>query len=231
MRTNLATFKPWQVFLNYPFDKEFTGLANAMSFAVVASGLIPVCAYDFFSQKSRLEKLVEAILNCRFSAHDLSRSHGEGPQNFVRMNMPLEMGMALFHALHAQKDEHLCIFFVNDRNYHIYASDLSGIEPIIHEGKEERLLCDMVDWLRGASASSLLSPPKATIKVADKYKEFKKRIADVRGSSEGGLPSHDESRELMYQICAEAGWWKWRENILAVSEFPIVPIASKQEGV
>ncbi len=227
MRMNLATFKPYQVFLNFPFDKDFIRLANAMSFAVVASGLIPVCAYDFFTQKSRLDKLVDAILNCRYSAHDLSRSRGEGPQNFVRMNMPLEMGMALFHALHLQKEEHLCIFFVHDHNYHVYASDLSGLDPIIHEGNEKRLLCDMYDWLRGVSPSNLLSPPKATIEVADKFDEFNKRIEEIRGSGDGGLPSHEETREVMYQLCDELGWWKWRQNILSINEFPKVPLAKK----
>src|SRR5262245_60384773 len=100
MRRNLAAYSASQVFLNYPFDSALAELANAMSFAVVAGGLLPVCAYDLtVPDKPRLEMLVDAIRSCHYSAHDLSRSKGEGPQNFARLNMPVEMGMALFHAL------------------------------------------------------------------------------------------------------------------------------------
>ena len=42
MRRNLAAYSNFQVFLNYPFDDGFAELADAMSFAVVASGLLPV---------------------------------------------------------------------------------------------------------------------------------------------------------------------------------------------
>ena len=44
-RRNLEPFSEFQVFLNYPFDSAFS-FANAFSFAVVASGLIPVSAHD-----------------------------------------------------------------------------------------------------------------------------------------------------------------------------------------
>ena len=80
MRRNLAAYTRCQVFLNYPFDNDFIELGNAMSFAVVAGGLLPVCAFDLsVPDKPRLEILVEAIQSCHFSAHDLSRSRGEGP--------------------------------------------------------------------------------------------------------------------------------------------------------
>ena len=46
MRRNLAAYSTFQVFLNYPFDDAFLRLADALSFAVVAGGLLPVCAYD-----------------------------------------------------------------------------------------------------------------------------------------------------------------------------------------
>jgi hypothetical protein len=113
MRRNLDAYTNFQVFLNYPFDEGFIPLAAAMSFAVVAGGLLPVCAYDLTTaDRPRLEMLVEAIRCCHYSAHDFSRFEGEGPRNFSRMNMPIEMGMALFHALQTQRREHRCIVIV-----------------------------------------------------------------------------------------------------------------------
>lgn len=104
MRRNIAAYSASQVFLNYPFDQEFAGMANAMSFAVVASGLLPVSGFDLTApDRPRLDMLVEAIRHCRYSAHDFSRFTGEGPHNFARMNMPIEMGMAVFHALNTQR--------------------------------------------------------------------------------------------------------------------------------
>lgn len=94
-----------------------------MNFAVVAGGLLPVSAFDLTTpDRPRLEMLVEAIHCCHYSAHDFSRSKGGGPDNFARMNMPIEMGM-------------------------------------------------------------------------------------------------------MYAVCAECGWWDWRENRMGKDEFPILPLA------
>jgi hypothetical protein len=131
MPRNLSGYANLQVFLNFPFDRGFAALADAMSFAVVASGLLPVCALDLTTPDTpRLEMLVEAIQHCHYSVHDFSRSEGEGPRNFARMNMPIEMGMALFHALHTQRREHRCLFFVpTQHDYKVFASDLSGLDP------------------------------------------------------------------------------------------------------
>ena len=226
MRRDLAAYSICQVFLNYPFDEAFRDLGNAMSFAVIAGGLVPVCAYDLTTpDRPRLEMLVDAIRNCQYSAHDLSRSRGEGPQNLARMNMPVEMGMALFHALHTQRREHRCLFFVStSHDYRSFASDLAGLDPKVHNGDGLRLLTDMYEWLRGVVPSALFNA-LPTVDVIDKFATFKKTLAMVRGSGEGGRPSHEETREIMYQVCGEAGWWDWRGNRRGKEDFPIVPVA------
>src|SRR5687768_9968407 len=102
----LASFKHHQVFLNYPFDPDFASVAEALNFAVVAAGLMPVCALDHSApDRLRLDMLIEAISSCHYSAHDLSRAKGKGEQNFARMNMPIEMGLALYPALTSQRSE------------------------------------------------------------------------------------------------------------------------------
>jgi len=129
VRRNLVAYGSCQVFLNYPFDTAFAPLADAMAFAVIAGGLLPVCALDFtVPDRPRLDMLVEAILNCHYSAHDFSRFTGEGLENLSRMNMPIEMGMALFYALHTQRRDHRCAFFVPTAHaYTAFASDLAGL--------------------------------------------------------------------------------------------------------
>ena len=207
MRRNLEAYKNFQVFLNYPFDDAFSSLADGMSFAVIAGGLLPVSAYDLTApDRSRLEMLVDAIGCCHYSAHDFSRSQGYGNQNFARMNMPIEMGMALFHALQTQRREHRCIFFVSTAHeYKTFASDLAGLDPRVHDNDGVRLLTDMYDWLRGIVPSALFNS-QPTIDVVEKFEVFKAEKKRLKGAN-GGQPSHEETRELMYQICTRCGWW------------------------
>ncbi len=225
MRRDLKAYLPYQVFLNHPFDVEFLPLADAMSFAVIAGGLLPICAYDLTSpDRPRLEMLVDAIQCCHYSAHDLSRSAGEGKKNLARMNMPIEMGMALFYALVSQRREHRCVFFVpSPHDYKAFASDLSGLDPKCHQNDETRLLTDMYDWLRGVVPGSLFNS-QPTVEIVGKFKEFKKRLKSIRGAGGNGKPSHEERREMMYQVCAECDWWDWRETRAGRDQFPPVPL-------
>lgn len=228
MRRNLSAYTTCQVFLNYPFDDSFRGLADAMSFGVIAGGLLPVCGYDLTApDRPRLEMLVDAIRNCHYSAHDLSRSQGEGPGNFARMNMPIEMGMALFHALAAQRRDHRCLFLVSTpHDYKSFASDVAGLDPRVHNSDESRILTDTYEWLRAVVPPPLFNS-QPTVDVIDRFQLFKQRLATIRGSGENGRASHEETREIMYRTCAEVGWWDWREHRMGKDEFPIVPLSSK----
>jgi len=226
MRLTLEAYKNFQVFLNYPFDKQFSPLSDAMSFAVVAGGLLPVSAYDLTSpDRPRLEMLVEAIRCCNYSAHDFSRSEGVGSHNFARMNMPIEMGMALFHALRTQRREHRCLFLVpTELDYKVFASNLAGLDPRVHQNDDRLILTEMYEWLRGVVPSSLFNT-QPTVDVLDKYELFKSTKTQVRGGGNGGQPSYEETREVMYQVCTACRWWDWRENRMGKDEFPSVPLS------
>lgn len=232
MRRNLVAYGSCQVFLNYPFDTAFAPLADAMAFAVIAGGLLPVCALDFtVPDRPRLDMLVEAILNCHYSAHDFSRFTGEGLENLSRMNMPIEMGMALFYALHTQRRDHRCAFFVPTAHaYTAFASDLAGLDPKIHNNDPVRLLADMYDWLRAVVPRNLFNS-QPTSDVINKFEEAKAHLGRVAGSAANGRPSHDETREVMYQISGEAGWWDWRDTRLGKEEFPQIPLALKTTSI
>ena len=63
--------------------------------------------------------------------------------------MPLEMGMAVFYALQTQYRDHACAFLVPDAHYYKrFASDLAGLDPLVYDRDEEKLLRDTFDWLR-----------------------------------------------------------------------------------
>jgi len=232
MRHNLAHYRSYQVFLNYPFDDGYQAIAEALNFAVVAGGLLPVCALDMTSpDRPRLDMLVEAISNCHYSAHDLSRSQGEGSDNFARMNMPLEMGLALYPALYSQRHEHRCAFFVASPNdYKRFVSDLAGLDPQCHNGHDLTALSMMYDWLRGVVPNQIFNDLPTAL-VVERFMEFRARLAQVKGAGPNGAPSHIESREVMYCICAEVEWWDWRATKAGRAEFPQTPLAWKENSV
>lgn len=227
MITDLSLHNFAQVFLNYPFDADFETYSHAMHFGVVAAGLIPVCAKDLTtSDRPRLPMLVEGIIKCQYSAHDFSKLRGEGADNFARMNMPLEMGMALFYALQSQHPAHRCAFFVaNSYDYKIASSDLSGLDLITYDGNELSLVANVYEWLRDVIQSPF-TKRLSTIIVKEKYNEFKKETKRVKGSGKRGHLSHDEAQELMYMICSKCKWWPWRTNY-GRQAFPKTPLTWK----
>lgn len=226
MRTNLSAFRDYQVFLNYPFDHQFKELELALHFPIIAAGLLPVCAKDLsVPDRPRLDVLVEAIRNSQYSVHEFSRSTGEGVANLARMNMPIEMGMALFHALESQRAQHRCAFFVpTAHDYKQFASDLAGLDPKCHDNNAEYLLAAVYEWLRAVVPTALFNSVP-TVEIVEKYHVFRESLIRVRGTGDNGAASHDETRELMYQLCAKWGWWDWRESKAGRNEFPSIPIA------
>ena len=229
IRSNLAAYKRYQVFLNYPFDENYAPLANALHFAVVAAGLLPVCTDGLSSpDRPRLDTIINAILNCHYSVHDFSRNRGEGDTNFARFNMPIEMGMGIFHALETQRREHRCAFFVpTPHEYQIFASDLSGLDPKCHYNDENRVVSLMYEWLRDVVPPTMFnSEPTTTVK--EKYVYFKSQLLKLNGSEENGKPAYSEVVELMYQICSECDWWDWRSTKAGKIEFPIIPLLWKK---
>lgn len=224
MRTNIATYSQYQVFLNYhsmmaPLISRFP-----MHFAVIAAGLLPLCAHDLTApDRPRLEMLVQAITSCRYSAHDFSRFKGEGERNFARFNMPVEMGMALFYALFSHRVEHRCAFFVSSpHDYRAFVSDLAGLDPLNYRDSNE-LMVRTYEWLRDAVHAAFI--PKATAEIQDIHAQFCRRLPCLRGSGQDGRPSHQESQELMFQMCSEAGLWDWRGNAAGRIAFPQIPLS------
>lgn len=225
--SNVAAFRKYQVFMNYPYDEEFLPYSEALAFAIVATGLLPLCALDLtVPDRPRLQAIVEAIDSCDFSVHDLSRASGFGEENLARMNMPLEMGMALFHALRTQHVDHRCAFFVSDSHtYKRFASDLAGLDPVVYGDSVELLVAKTSDWLRSVAPLGFRSDVP-TVEVVEAFELFRKRCKVFRGSGLDGRLTHVETREVMYRVCAEREWWDWRATRAGRDAFPEIPLAT-----
>jgi hypothetical protein len=146
------------------------------------------------------------------------------------MNMPIEIGMAVFYAIDTQRQEHRCAFFVSTpHDYRAFASDLAGLDPKCHNNDEGRFLSEMYEWLRSIVPTALFNS-RPTVEIVTKFEEFKQRLSMIDGSGENGSPSHDETTELMYQMCSECEWWDWRETRSGRDEFPPIPLAWRRES-
>jgi len=225
---DLGSFRHHQVFLNYPFDADFSTIAEALNFAVVAAGLLPVCALDLSApDRPRLDMLIDAISCCHYSVHDLSRAKGDGHENFARMNMPIEMGLALYPALTSQRAEHRCAFFVaSPHDYKRFASDLAGLDPRCHNEDPATAVTLMYEWLRAVVPATIFNSCP-TVEVVTCFDDYQRTATRVKGSGINGHPSHVELREVMYGVCEERGWWDWRKAKVGQTAFPKLPLSWK----
>lgn len=142
--------------------------------------------------------------------------------------MPLEMGMALFYALQTQHLEHACAFLVPDaHHYQRFASDLAGLDPLVYDRDEEKLLTDTFDWLREVAPPGFRSD-EPTVNIVAGYSNFRSECTLYAGSGFDGRLSHVETRELMYRVASERGWWDWRQSRAGHLHFPTLPLAAVQ---
>ncbi len=77
-KKGLETDPSKSVFINCPFDGEFTSRFDAIIFATVACGFLPRSALETGSiAEPRMERITRAIFSSKYSIHDLSRCKGE----------------------------------------------------------------------------------------------------------------------------------------------------------
>ena len=129
---------PKGVFLNVPYDKEFSKLYVAYIVGLIQLGLAPHLASEIPGGKRRLERIFELIQSCRYSIHDLSRVEvSPGPTAAPRFNMPLELGMTITWEM-LNPDRHTWFVWESEPwRLQRSLSDLNGTDANIHRGTPE----------------------------------------------------------------------------------------------
>ena len=164
---------PNGVFLNIPYDEEFSSLYIAYVVGLCQLDLVPHLASEIPGGKRRLDRIFDLIRSCRYSIHDLSRVEvGAAPSAAPRFNMPLELGMTIAWA-DLNPDLHTWFVFESEP-YRIQksTSDLNGTDPSIHFGTAEGVLSELRNafWRDGA-------PPVA--KMLEVYRLVEIRIDSI----------------------------------------------------
>lgn len=137
-----------QVFLNCPYDTDFGARLDALVFTCVCCGYMPVTALSSGSSgRGRMDRILQSLMSCPYSIHDLSRCRGEGDHNLARFNMPLELGVAMCLG-HLDSRAHEWMALVPKAvNYQQYVSDLSGYDLETYDEDVETIISRVTAWL------------------------------------------------------------------------------------
>ena len=81
------------VFINCPFDKEYTPLLRPLIFTLLYLEFEPNLSQTLSSSTIRINQIKQHIRNCKYSIHDLSRSKPMKKGELPRFNMPYELGL------------------------------------------------------------------------------------------------------------------------------------------
>lgn len=168
------------VFINCPFDRDYSVIFNAIVFAVFDCGFRPVCARERMnSAQIRLDKITDFIRDSRYSIHDLSRTEIDERYSLPRFNMPLELGIALGCMKFGNSRQRGKTALILDRRryrYHKFLSDIAGQDISEHNNRPTRAIEVVRNWLR--TESGLLDIPGAEY-ITARYQRFKRNLPAV----------------------------------------------------
>ncbi|MDF1634776.1 hypothetical protein [Mycoplana sp. MJR14] len=140
------------VFVNCPFDRDFAPLLEAAIFCVVSFGFTPRLASERLEGgESRLDKIVDLIKASRYSIHDLSRGRASASGEYLRMNMPFELGLDLGYrrsGAQGAEQKKFLIFECDPYDLKRSLSDLAGQDVAFHRNDYELVIKKVRDFFR-----------------------------------------------------------------------------------
>lgn len=163
------------VFVNCPFDDEYSELLDALVFTIHDCGFIARCALEIDdSTQVRADKLMSMIAECRMGIHDLSRTELDPDHRLPRFNMPLELGVFLGARRYGNRTqrEKTCLVLDRERyRYQIFCSDIAGQDIRSHNDDVTTLITVVRNWLRNSLRNTGVRIPSGS-RIADRYARF-----------------------------------------------------------
>lgn len=169
------------IFVNCPFDKEYTPILNAVLFAIFDCGFVPRCTKEIDDASAiRIESIFKLIDSSKYGVHDISRTEVGHDHNLPRFNMPLELGIFLGSKKFGAKKHRTKACLILDKKryrYHKFISDIGGQDIESHDNQPKKALIKVRDWL-GNKCS--FPPPSGNI-IWNRYQEFQKDLPTMCG--------------------------------------------------
>lgn len=208
------------VFINCPFDDDYTDILHAITFAIYFAGFIPRSALETSnSAVERLGKIIKLIRECRLSVHDISRVEiaVTAPGDLPRFNMPFECGIfygAINFGGYMHKSKELVVLDSEPYRYQKTMSDIAGKDPDSHSNSPKAAIACIRRFL--VDKSNRLDMPGENHFVT-KYEEFQVELPKILAAA--NLTS-EEIRKYSY----------WRDYTILVKNW-VDSKVPKSEGV
>jgi hypothetical protein len=179
---------PRKVFINCPFDEDYSPTLDALIFATVCCGFIPCSALESGTvARSRINRILDGLSGAKYSLHDLSRCRGEGEEGLARFNMPLELGiaMALRHQS-AGRNHDWAVLVPEGHLYARFVSDLAGYDLLRYDARPESAIPRMMGWL--TTRPDAVAPTVSPRDVREGLPEFDRHRRGLEEDWEGEVP-------------------------------------------
>lgn len=169
------------VFINCPFDKEYSDLLKPLLFTIIRIGLEPRIASERLdSGEVRLEKIIELIQDSKYGIHDLSRCKAKKAGEYFRFNLPFELALdyAAREFTNSKKLNNKSMLILEEEKYSTQKalSDLSFSDAKCHSGEPEEIVYEVRDWFYETGYSGIQSPSE----IWDNYNYFYSDLFDKK---------------------------------------------------
>jgi hypothetical protein len=179
---SLALDPSKSVFINCPFDAEYSALFDAILFSTVCCGFMPRSALESGTvAEPRMSRITRALFSCRYSIHDLSRSMGAGSENLARFNMPLELGMAMARRFMDEEEHDWLALVPKGHAYLRFLSDLAAYDPATHDGTTESIILPVMAWLSTRKDAIPPTTPREVLSKPPKFQADKQELEAAWG--------------------------------------------------
>ncbi|HRN55949.1 MAG TPA: hypothetical protein PLS00_05185 [Niabella sp.] len=138
------------VFINCPFDNDYSVLLRPLLFSILYFQLDPKIAQTESSANIRVNQIKQHIRNSKFSIHDLSRSKPMKKNELPRFNMPYELGLDIGCAEFGSKkfkEKRILILETDRFHYQKVLSDISGQDIENHNNDPATIIRKARNWL------------------------------------------------------------------------------------
>lgn len=139
------------VFLNCPFDDDYSEMFHAIIFAITHCGFYVRCALEEYdSSENRLNKIMDIMSECKYSIHDISRTELDPTTSLPRFNMPFELGILIGAKRFGNKRQQTKQCLILDSQPHRYQkfiSDIAGQDLKYHNNDVKKAITCVRNWL------------------------------------------------------------------------------------
>jgi hypothetical protein len=168
------------IFINCAFSPDYRDFFHAIVFAIARSGFVPRCARENDDGgEIRFDKICRIIADSRYGVHDISKTEPDPESGLPRFNMPLELGLFLGAQRfggrkHSGKKS--LILDCEAHRYQTFISDIAGQDTHSHDGRIDRLIEQISNWLRDEAINDMIPGGRA---VAEEFARFQTDLQTI----------------------------------------------------